>query len=29
VQVEILRTTHPGYILYEDAWQVVAMPFND
>jgi hypothetical protein len=29
VQVEILRTTRPGYILYEDAWQVVAMPFND
>ena len=29
LQVELLRTDRPGYILYEDEWQVVAMPFAD
>jgi len=29
VQVDVLRTARPGYIVYEDEWQVVAMPFND
>jgi hypothetical protein len=27
--VEELRTTRPGYILYQDAHQVVALPFAD
>jgi hypothetical protein len=29
IAVEELRTMHPGYILYEDAHQVVALPFAD
>ena len=29
VAVEQLRTTHPGYIVYEDALQVVTIPFRD
>ena len=29
LQVDVLRTERPGYILYEDEWQVVAMPFAD
>jgi hypothetical protein len=29
VAVERLRTTHPGYIVYEDALQVVTIPFRD
>ncbi len=29
VQVQELRTTRPGYILYEDEFQVVALPFKD
>jgi hypothetical protein len=28
VQVEMLRTSRPGYIVYEDAVQVVAEPFR-
>jgi len=28
VQVETLRTSRPGYIVYEDAVQVVAEPFR-
>lgn len=26
--VEILRTERPGYVVHEDAWQVVAEPFH-
>ena len=26
--VEILYTERPGYVVYEDAWQVVAEPFH-
>ena len=29
VPVQRLRTTHPGYVVYEDAHQVVALPFQD
>ena len=29
VPVEELRTTKPGYVLYEDEHQVVAMPFGN
>jgi hypothetical protein len=29
VIVEELRTTRPGYVLYQDAHQVVALPFVD
>jgi hypothetical protein len=29
VPVLELRTTRPGYILYEDDFQVVALPFRD
>jgi hypothetical protein len=29
VPVQRLRTTHPGYIVYEDALQVVTIPFRD
>jgi hypothetical protein len=28
VQVEMLRTSRPGYIVYEDRYQVVAEPFR-
>jgi hypothetical protein len=28
VQVEMLRTSRPGYIVYEDRFQVVAEPFR-
>lgn len=27
--VEILKTRRPGYVVYEDAFQVVAYPFGD
>ena len=27
--VEVLRTSRPGYIVYEDQYQVVAEPFSD
>jgi hypothetical protein len=27
--VELLRTAQPGYIVYEDEFQVAAYPFND
>ena len=26
--VEILHTERPGYVVYQDAWQVVAEPFH-
>ena len=29
VPVQELRTTRPGYILYEDDFQIVALPFRD
>jgi hypothetical protein len=29
IPVEELRTTRPGYVLYEDAHQIVALPFAD
>lgn len=29
VMVEMLRTTRPGFIVYEDAFQVAAEPFAD
>jgi hypothetical protein len=29
IEVEIVKTTRPGYILYEDDHQVAAMPFRD
>lgn len=29
LRVEVLRTTRPGYIVYEDDHQVVAYPFAD
>jgi len=28
VQVEMLRTSRPGYVVYEDEFQVVAEPFR-
>jgi hypothetical protein len=28
ITVHELRTERPGYVLYEDAHQVVAMPFD-
>jgi hypothetical protein len=28
VAVEMLRTSRPGYVVYEDAYQVVAEPFR-
>jgi hypothetical protein len=28
VPVEVLKTSHPGYIVYEDSIQVVAEPFT-
>jgi hypothetical protein len=27
IEIEMVRTRKPGYITYEDSWQVVAMPF--
>ena len=27
--VEMIRTARPGYIVYEDAYQIVAEPFSD
>jgi len=27
--IDELRTTRPGYVVYEDAHQVVALPFAD
>jgi len=29
LQVNRLQTTHPGYVVYEDAYQVVTIPFRD
>jgi hypothetical protein len=29
VSVEMLRTSKPGYVVYEDRYQVVAVPFRD
>ena len=29
LQVEMLRTSRPGYIIYEDEFQVVAEPFAE
>jgi hypothetical protein len=30
IAIDMVRTRKPGYVTYEDAWQVVAMPFaND
>ena len=26
--IEVLRTDNPGYVVYEDQYQVVALPFN-
>ena len=28
IQVQVLKTVRPGYLVYEDKWQVVAEPFN-
>jgi hypothetical protein len=28
-QVQALHTMHPGYVVYEDEYQVVAIPFRD
>ena len=28
IRVEMLTTERPGYIVYEDRYQVVAMPFD-
>lgn len=27
-EIEILQTERPGYVVYEDQWQVVAEPFH-
>ena len=27
--VEVLTTSHPGYVVYEDPFQVAAVPFRD
>jgi hypothetical protein len=29
ITVEELRTTKPGYVVYEDDFQIAAMPFNN
>lgn len=29
MSVEMLRTSRPGYIVYEDSYQIVAVPFRD
>jgi hypothetical protein len=29
IPTEMLRTWRPGYVVYEDAYQVVAVPFRD
>jgi hypothetical protein len=29
VPIEVVRSERPGYLVYEDVWQVVAEPFND
>jgi hypothetical protein len=26
--IEAIRSERPGYVVYEDAWQIVAEPFN-
>lgn len=26
--IDVLRTGRPGYVVYEDAWQIVAEPFH-
>lgn len=28
ISVDVVRTARPGYIVYEDDWQVVAEPFH-
>jgi hypothetical protein len=29
IPIRRLETAHPGYVVYEDAFQVVALPFRD
>jgi hypothetical protein len=29
ISTRILKTRHPGYVIYEDRYQVVAVPFRD
>ena len=29
VYVQVFKTRHPGYIVYQDEYQVVAEPFAD
>lgn len=29
IMTEVLRTSRPGYIIYEDAFQIVSEPFAD
>jgi hypothetical protein len=29
VRVEMIKTTRPGYVIYEDNFQIVAVPFAD
>jgi hypothetical protein len=29
ITVELIRTTQPGYVTYEDELQVTAIPFTD
>ena len=29
ISVQRLRSTHPGYVVYEDVFQVVTVPFRD
>jgi hypothetical protein len=29
VHVRMIKTTRPGYVLYEDEFQIVAVPFAD
>jgi len=29
VRVEMIKTTRPGYVIYEDNFQIVAVPFTD
>jgi hypothetical protein len=28
IHVDVVKTDRPGYVVYEDAWQVVAEPFH-
>jgi len=29
VHVEVIKTDRPGYVVYEDAYQITAEPFGD